>query len=237
MADVFTESGDLNTVGTPAPLLQGVYIPAIDNPELLDGFGLVVPWGSGKTARRSEYGLSGTPDPANRLMDLWPADNITYKFAGLDGPQGPPGPPGPRGVDGASAVGLTVDPATHNQVSSTTEGNSDYLDVSGSEVELESVSVNSRGNAIQITVYATLVSTSASDRAVVVWIYDDTGAAVLYTAPAVTLSAGAELYVEHTTVHTPGVQANTYSFQGSVDVADDDVVAKLRAMVLFESFI
>jgi hypothetical protein len=39
------------------------------------------------------------------------------------------------------------------------------------------------------------------------------------------------------TVHTPGVQANTYALQGSVDVAADDVVANLRGMILFESFI
>jgi hypothetical protein len=237
MADIFTQSGSLTNVGTPAPILQGVYIPSIDNPDALDGFGLVTPWGAGKTARRVEYGLQGTADPSRRLMDLWPADNITYKFAGLDGPQGPPGPPGPPGKNGANAIGLTTDPATHNQVSSTTDGDSATLQVAGSEVDLESVSVNSRGNDIQIDVYCTLVSTAGVSRDVVVRIYDDTGASAIYTAPAVTLAAGAELFVEHTTIHTPGVQANTYTFQGSVDVDGADVVAKLRGIILFESFV
>jgi hypothetical protein len=132
---------------------------------------------------------------------------------------------------------LTVDPATHNQVSSTTDGNSATFQVAGSEVDLESVTVNSRGNAIEVTVYCTLVSTAGVSRDVVVRIYDDTGASAIYTAPAVTLSAGAELFVEHTTVHTPGTQSNTYKFQGSVDVDGADVVAKLRGIVLFESYI
>jgi hypothetical protein len=109
--------------------------------------------------------------------------------------------------------------------------------VAGSEVDLESVTVNSRGNAIEITVYCTLVSTAGVSRDVVVRIYDSTGAAAIYTAPAVALAAGTELFVEHTTVHTPGTQSNTYTFQGSVDVDGADVVAKLRGIVLFESFI
>jgi len=237
MADVFTKSGVLTGAGAPAPFLQGLFIPAIDNPGLLDGFGLVIPWGGGKTARRADYGLPAEPSPSNRIMDLVAGDSITYKFEGVDGPVGPPGPPGPRGYPGASAVGTTTDPATHSQVSHTTDGNSDFLAVAGSEVDLENLSTNSRGNAIEITVYCTLVSTAGVDRDVVIRIYDATGASAIYTAPAVTVGAGEELYVEHTTLHTPGVQANEYKLQGSVDVDDDDVVAKLRGIILFESFV
>ena len=234
MADVFTQSGDLSTVGTPAPLLQGVYIPAIDNPDLLDGFGLVIPWGSGKTARRVDYGLSAEPNPAGRLMDLWPADNITYKFAGLDGPQGPPGPPGPRGFPGASATGVTSDPATHNLSQSTTAASTGTFEVAGSETELESITVTSRGNAVEISAYATFVSTGA-ERTITIRIYDDTASASIYSTPFV-LSAGATQFQDIITVHTPGVQSNTYTFDASVDVDGADVTANTRGISTFESY-
>ena len=235
MADVFTRSGEPAVVGVPSPFLQGLYLPAIDNPDLLDGFGLVIPWGGGKTANRVEYGLSETPLPSNRLLNLVPGDSITYKFSGLDGPMGPPGPPGPRGYPGASPMGMTAEPATHNLASSTTAGSTATLGTAGNEIELESLTINSRGNAIEITVYATFVSTSASDRVVTVRILDVTDSVVLYTTPF-TLPAGATLYQSYTTVHTPGVQSNAYSFDASVDVDDDDVTANTRGITLFESY-
>lgn len=222
-------------MGVPSPFLQGLYLPAIDNPNLLDGFGLVIPWGGGKTANRMDYGLSETPLPSNRLLNLVPGDSITYKFAGLDGPMGPPGPPGPRGFPGASAIGATVDPATHNLASSTTAGSTATLGIAGSEIELESITVNSRGNPIEITVYATFVSTAGVDRTVTIRIRDVTGSATLYI-DSFTLSAGATLYRSYTTVHTPGVQSNTYSFDASVDVDLDDVTANTRGITLFESY-
>lgn len=235
MADVFTQSGDLTNVGTPAPVLQGAYIPAIDNPELLDGFGMVIPWGGGNTTRRIDYGLPSEPSPANRLMDLWPTNDITYKFAGLDGPQGPPGPPGPRGFPGASATGVTSDPATHNLAQSTTAGSTGTLQVAGSETELESITTTSRGNAVEISAFATFVSTGA-ERVVTIRIYDTTGGASLFSTPF-TLSAGATQFQDVITVHTPGVQSNTYTFDASVDVDGADVTVNTRGISTFESFI
>jgi hypothetical protein len=212
-----------------------VYIPTIDDPDMLDGFGLVIPWGGGKTAKRAQYGIPSQVQATSRLLNLVPGDNINYKFEGLDGPQGPPGPPGPRGFPGANATGVTANPITHNMSSSTTDGSTATLDVAGSEIELESLTVNSRGNVIEITVYATFVSTAGTTRTVTIRINDDTGASVLYTTPF-DISAGATVYQVYTTTHTPGTQSNTYSWDASVDVAGD-VTANTRGIILYESYV
>ena len=216
MADVFVKSGDLGLMGVPPPVLQGQFIPAIDSIDLMDGFGLVIPWGSGNTARRVEYGVTDNV-PSDRLLEAIPGDSITYKFTGLEGPMGPPGPPGPRGYPGISAIGVTADPATHNLVSSTTDGSTAALGIAGNETVLESITITSRGNAIEITCYATFVSTwGSSTRTVTVRIYDVTGSAAVYTS-SFSLTAGQTLYKEFTTIHTPGAQSNTYNFDASVD--------------------
>jgi uncharacterized protein (DUF736 family) len=104
VGDVFSSSGEkTDSVVVPTPRLQGLFLPGIDNPDAIDGFGTVVPWGGGNTARRyADYGVSIDRD--TQLRDLTntflPAGGIetTYNFEGLIGPQGPPGRDGIDGI-------------------------------------------------------------------------------------------------------------------------------------------
>lgn len=103
MAEIFTTSGEKSeNVVAPTPKLQGLFVPGIDNPLALDGFGIVTPWGGGSTARRyADYGYS--PDQNTQLGDLAssliPAEGGGISF-GLEGPQGIQGIPGRDGIDG-----------------------------------------------------------------------------------------------------------------------------------------
>lgn len=107
MAEIFTTSGEKSeNVVAPTPLLQGLFVPGIDNSLAVDGFGIVTPWGGGGTARKySDYGISGdisrqTTQLGDLASSLIPAEGagITYNWEGLIGPQGIPGRDGLDGI-------------------------------------------------------------------------------------------------------------------------------------------
>lgn len=104
MAEVFSSSGEkTDNVVVPTPRLQGLFLPGIDNPSTIDGFGTVIPWGGGSTARRyADYGISiGRDTQLNDLASSFlPAAGVetTYNFEGLIGPQGPAGRDGIDGI-------------------------------------------------------------------------------------------------------------------------------------------
>lgn len=102
MAEIFTTSGeDSNNVTVPRPILQGLLIPSIDDPQAVDGFGIVTPWGGGSTTRKyGDYGISQEiSSQQTQLNDLSnafiPAEGqgfgAVYNIEGLIGPQGIPG--------------------------------------------------------------------------------------------------------------------------------------------------
>ena len=107
MSELFSSSGikDENLV-TPTPQLQGLFLPGIDNPQAVDGFGIVTPWGGGSGTRKyNDYGISSDiSNQSTQLHDLasslTPAEGggITYSFEGLVGPQGI------RGKDGTTLI-------------------------------------------------------------------------------------------------------------------------------------
>jgi len=104
------ESSDI-TAGPP-PVLQGSFLPGIDNPDFEDGFGIVTPWGGGSTSRR--YGDYSSPgeNQTTQLQDLAssliPAEGGGISF-GLEGPQGIQGVPGPPGLPGiVTVLGLNL---------------------------------------------------------------------------------------------------------------------------------
>ena len=106
MSEVFTTSGgSSNITAGPPPLLRGLFIPAIDNSQFVDGFGLVTPWGGGNTSRRyRDYGISSEiSQQSTQLNDI--AQSLTPAEGGgisldLEGPQGLRGFPGRDGIDG-----------------------------------------------------------------------------------------------------------------------------------------
>ena len=118
MADVFIQSGTLAVGETPAPYLQGLYIPAIDSSGFTDGYKIVIPWGGGSTARAFPLDelLESAPDGmdtfltalSGQLMSQAPAQTV-YNFEGLVGLMGVPGPIGPQGIVIAAAPGPTSD--------------------------------------------------------------------------------------------------------------------------------
>ena len=111
MAEVFVHSGSkIAGVGVPGPNLQGIFISEIDVPDSEDGFGLVVPFGGGSTARRyKDYGVSAeVSSQRTQLNSLSVAGglggDISYNFEGLVGPQGIPGRDGLPGI--TTVIGL-----------------------------------------------------------------------------------------------------------------------------------
>ena len=111
MAEVFVHSGSkIAGVGVPGPNLQGIFISEIDVPDSEDGFGLVVPFGGGSTARRyKNYGVSAeVSSQRTQLNSLSVAGglggDISYNFEGLVGPQGIPGRDGLPGI--TTVIGL-----------------------------------------------------------------------------------------------------------------------------------
>ena len=110
MSEAFTTSGESSDITAgPAPQLQGLFIPGIDNSQFVDGFGMVTPWGGGSTTRRyGDYGISAeVSQQSTQLNDLatgFIPGGATYNLEGFVGPQGPVGPPGPPGLPG---IGLT----------------------------------------------------------------------------------------------------------------------------------
>jgi len=113
LATVFSTSGEnSDNIVVPAPQLQGLFVPGIDNSLATDGFGIVTPWGGGSTTRRyGDYGISGDVSSQNtQLYDLAssliPAggNGINYNLEGFVGPQGPPGPSGPQGIPGIMGI-------------------------------------------------------------------------------------------------------------------------------------
>ena len=103
MGELFTTSGEKEgNVVTPTPQLQGLFLPGIDNPQTIDGFGIVTPWGGGSGTRRyNDYGIS--PSVSNQSTQLYdlanslvPAEGggVSYNFEGLIGPRGLPGKDG-----------------------------------------------------------------------------------------------------------------------------------------------
>ena len=110
MAEIFTNSGEnSDNVVVPQPRLRGNFIPGIDDSQMIDGFGLVIPFGGGNTSRKYfDYGISAEVSQQNtQLNDLSrisPIGGATYNIEGLIGPQGPIGPAGPAGVIGITSL-------------------------------------------------------------------------------------------------------------------------------------
>lgn len=102
MAQVFSTTN----ASVPAPVMSGGYYPGIDRP-LVDGRGLVQPWGGGPLSRQFQMpvviGQEPTPETNfQQLMTLMiqalpmgGGGQINYNFEGLVGPAGMPGPAGP----------------------------------------------------------------------------------------------------------------------------------------------
>lgn len=104
MSELFANSGQPSSAALSAPSLMGLFVPGIDNPNMVDGLGLYTPWGGGGTYRKySDYGLSDDSTPqGTQLRDLGNSlfsagGNPAYNFEGIAGPTGPPGPQGPPG--------------------------------------------------------------------------------------------------------------------------------------------
>jgi len=103
MAEFFSPSGDSSNVAVPPPDLPSMFVPGMDNPNMDDGLGIVIPWGSGGTVRKyADYGpsVAGTQnDTLLRGLSLGElGTRATYNFEGLLGPQGIPGPAGKDGI-------------------------------------------------------------------------------------------------------------------------------------------
>lgn len=103
MGEIFVHSGENSGgVAAPAPRLQGIFVPGIDDPNIQDGFGLIIPLGGGATTRQyTQYGVSNIiSSQETQLHDLTinPAGGQTFNFEGLIGPQGPIGIPGIDGI-------------------------------------------------------------------------------------------------------------------------------------------
>lgn len=107
MPEIFSTSGEKSeNVVVPTPRLQGLFVPGIDNPLAVDGFGIVTPWGGGGTARKyTDYGISDdisrqSTQLGDLASSLIPAEGagISYNWEGLVGSQGPRGPAGPFGI-------------------------------------------------------------------------------------------------------------------------------------------
>ena len=110
MSEAFNISGESSDITAgPPPQLQGLFLPGIDNPQFVDGFGLVTPWGGGRTTRRyGDYGIrSDISNQSTQLSDLSssliPAEGGGISF-GMEGPQGLRGFPGRDGIDGIITV-------------------------------------------------------------------------------------------------------------------------------------
>ena len=118
MSEIFVNSGENSDITAgPPPQLQGLFVPGIDNPLAIDGFGIVTPWGGGGTARKYiDYGISDRiSSESTQLRDLAssliPAEGGGISF-GLEGPQGLRGIQGPRGLPGIiSLLGLNLPPS------------------------------------------------------------------------------------------------------------------------------
>lgn len=115
MSESFNTSGESsNITAGPAPALQGLFVPGIDNPLALDGLGIVTPWGGGSTTRKyRDYGIpSDISRQTTQLNDLAssliPAEGGGISF-GLEGPQGIQGIPGRDGLPGiVTVLGLNL---------------------------------------------------------------------------------------------------------------------------------
>jgi photosystem II stability/assembly factor-like uncharacterized protein len=110
MGEIFINSGENGDITSgPAPQLQGLFIPGIDNSQFVDGFGVVTPWGGGSTTRRyNDYGIrSDISIQSTQLSDLAssliPAEGDGISF-GLEGAQGIQGIPGRDGLPGIITV-------------------------------------------------------------------------------------------------------------------------------------
>ncbi len=99
MAQVF--GGNNATV--PPPVMSGGYHTGTGM-SIIDGRGLIAPWGGGPLARQYylPVGIGEVPTEQNQLQSMLTAmaqqgpggDTINYNFQGLIGPPGNPGPPG-----------------------------------------------------------------------------------------------------------------------------------------------
>ena len=115
MSEAFSTSGESSDITAgPAPQLQGLFLPGIDNPQFVDGFGVVTPWGGGGTARRyGDYGIrTDISNQSTQLSDLAssliPAEGGGISF-GLEGPRGIQRIQGPQGLPGIiSIMGLNL---------------------------------------------------------------------------------------------------------------------------------
>ena len=105
MSELFGESGSQDDLALAPPQLQGLYIRAIDQPSVIDGFGVITPLGGGGTQRNyGPYGISlDESAEGTQLSDISEygaggGGGISYNLEGLVGPQGPPGPQGTSGL-------------------------------------------------------------------------------------------------------------------------------------------
>lgn len=110
MAEVFVNSGEnSDNIVVPPPQLQGVFVPGIDNPFAVNGFGMVTPFGGGSTTRKyTDYSVSAeVSSQSTQLSDLTDAfvpggvGGAGYNLEGLVGPQGIAGL---NGVDGITTI-------------------------------------------------------------------------------------------------------------------------------------
>ncbi len=110
MSEAFNISGESSDITAgPAPILRGLFVPGIDNPLAVDGFGIVTPWGGGSTTRRyGDYGISTEISrQSTQLQDLAssliPAGGGEVSY-GLEGPRGIQGLQGPQGLPGIITI-------------------------------------------------------------------------------------------------------------------------------------
>jgi len=110
MSEAFNISGESSDITAgPAPQLQGLFVPGIDNPLAVDGFGLSIPWGGGGTARRyGDYGISTEISRQSTQLNDLAGSLISAEGGGLgygiQGDKGPQGIQGPRGLPGIITV-------------------------------------------------------------------------------------------------------------------------------------
>lgn len=108
MAELFNPSGDFSTTEAVSPNLIGSYVPAIDFPGFVSGFGFRIPFGGGvlESQVAEDYGVSSAPDGALTGLSSAAADMYEITITGGDvggitiGEQGAAGAQGPAGVQG-----------------------------------------------------------------------------------------------------------------------------------------
>jgi hypothetical protein len=119
MSQIFQNSGDQTSAEAVSPTLRGLYLAGIDNPMQADGLGIVIPWGSGATARAYlEYGINDPQSPDDTFLQglgMATGTPLAFTLDGLTGPQGEMGPQGPPGITTIQSI---LFPVTSGDLSS-----------------------------------------------------------------------------------------------------------------------